>query len=92
MVDIMHHLHQYVPCIKHLEEKVISTGEKVVLTKESRHRILFGGDQRTAARARSAIRAKANSETPSKRLEGLIHRVLKTGTRRPILWDKLVKT
>ena len=60
MVEIMHHIHQYVPCVSNSEESVIFSGEKVIVTKENMHRILVGGDQMTAARARSAIRAKGN--------------------------------
>ena len=72
MVDIMEHLHQYVPTAKYSEEKFISTGEKVLEEKAKFHPILVGGDQLTVARARSAIKVKVNSHTPSKRLSGII--------------------
>ncbi len=68
----MKHLHQYVPSVETVEEVQLSTQEKVDLCKEAVHKILVGGDQMTAARARSAKRARANSEKPSRRLEGLI--------------------
>ncbi len=71
MVDIMTHIHQYVPSVSYTEEKIVS-GEKVMVTKERMHRLLIGGDQMTAARARSAIKSKINGETPSKKFEGLI--------------------
>ena len=36
------------------------------------HKILFGGDQLTAARARGAQRIRMNSTSPQEKLEGLI--------------------
>ena len=51
------------------EESVISSGEKVIVTKENMHQILV---EMTAARARSAIRAKGNAQTLTKKLEGRI--------------------
>ena len=35
-------------------------------------KILFGGDQLTAVRARSAVRAKINSTSAASRLQGII--------------------
>lgn len=72
MVDIMSHVHQYVPTVAHTEEVTLTTGEKVVVNRESMYPLLFGGDQMTASRARSAKKVKRNSETPSKRLEGIV--------------------
>lgn len=72
MVDIMRHIHQYVPTVEHVEEITLSTGEEVRVCREAMHQILVGGDQMTAARARSAKKAQANGEKPSCRLEGLI--------------------
>lgn len=72
MVDILTHIHQYVPTISYEEMKAISSGEDVTIIKEKLHQILVGGDQMTAARARSAKKAKSNGMTPSKRLEGII--------------------
>lgn len=72
MVDILTHTHQYVPSMSYKEMKNISTGENVVIEKERMHPILVGGDQMTAARTRSAKKAKVNAETPSKRLEGIV--------------------
>ena len=60
MIDIMTHIHQYVPCYVHEEERDIQ-GEMVKVAKESVYPILFGGDQLTASRARSAKKAKVNS-------------------------------
>lgn len=72
MVDIMTHLHQFVPSVSSTEEEVVSNGERVQVVKEKMHKLLVGGDQMTATRAKSAIKAKMNAETPSKRLDGLI--------------------
>ena len=58
MIDIMTHIHQYVPCYVHEEERDIQ-GEMVKVAKESVYPILFGGDQLTASRARSAKKAKS---------------------------------
>ena len=72
MVDILAHIHQYVPSVSFSEDREISTGETVQVHKASMHPILFGGDQMTASRSRSAIKAKANGESPLSRLEGII--------------------
>ena len=68
MVEIMKHLHQYVPYVERVEEVEVSTQEKVDLCKEAVHKILVGGDKTTAVRVRSDKRARANSDTPLKRL------------------------
>lgn len=73
MVDILSHLHRYVPMVEYTEDAVVpSTDITVPVSKASVHPILIGGDQLTAARARSALKAKANEDKPSLRLEGLI--------------------
>ena len=59
MIDIVKHIHQYVP-IK--EGKV-------------KYRVFLGGDQLTAERARSAQRAKIQSPTFERQLQGLIPKV-----------------
>jgi hypothetical protein len=69
MVDIMAHLHQYVPRVD-LSEGTTSgykSSEHVWF-----HKVLVGGDQLTAARARSSKMHMANGQTPYQRLEGLI--------------------
>lgn len=71
MVDIMSHIHQYVPSVSSVHKEVVMD-EEVEIVKEQMHQVLMGGDQMTAARARSAILAKANAESPSKCLQGLI--------------------
>ena len=73
IVDIMSHLHQYVPAIEHTKRVTIkSTGEEVDVHQATFHKILIGGDQLTAARARGAKKMRANSVSPLTRLEGLI--------------------
>ena len=72
MVDIMTHLHQYVPTLSSSHDRIISTGETVKEERAAIHSILIGGDQLTVARTRGAIKAKVNSQTPSKRLSGII--------------------
>ena len=72
MVDIMTHLHQYIPAVTSLQQRSISTGTTCTEEKARIHHILVGGDQLTAARARSAIKGKVNSQTPSKRLSGIV--------------------
>ena len=54
------------------------------------HRILIGGDQLTAARARSAQKAKLNAQTPSKRLEGLVSVVEDWHTKANLLGVSIV--
>ena len=74
MVDIMSHLHQYVPTVTYMDNISISDEEESVLQVPHAifHKILFGGDQLTAARARGAQKIRMNSISPKTRLEGLI--------------------
>ena len=72
MVAILKHLHQYVPYVTYSETKSMSSGEKEELVKAKFHRVLVGGNQLTAARARHLIKAKVNSQTPIKQLKGII--------------------
>ena len=56
MIEILTHLHQYVPLKNFTKEMFISSIEKVVTQQETvLSNILFCGDQLTAARARGAI-------------------------------------
>ena len=71
MVDIMTHLHQYVPTLSSSHDCII-TGETVKEERAAIHSIIIGGDQFTVARTRGAIKAKVNSQTLSKRLSGII--------------------
>ena len=73
MVDIMSHLHQYVPTVEYTEKISVTDSDGYVeIPQAIFHRILFGGDQLTAARARGAERIRMNSVSPQARLEGLI--------------------
>ena len=50
MVDIMSHLHQYIPAQEFTEDVALpNTGGTVPVQKAVMHSILFGGDQLTAA-------------------------------------------
>ncbi len=73
MVEIMTNLQHYVPLVEYSEDHFIpSLGEAVQVPKASFHRVLVGGDQLTAARARGAKMAKVNADSPISRLEGLV--------------------
>lgn len=72
MVDIMSHLHQYVPAVEYTRQVFIPTGETVETQEASLHTVLFGGDQLTVARSRGAKKARANSISHATRLDGLI--------------------
>lgn len=73
MVEIITHLHQYVPVSNYEERRSIpGCDEDVIVHKAKVHPIVFGGDQLTKVRAVSAIKIKSNGENPSTRLEGFI--------------------
>ena len=55
-----------------VEERVISSGKKVKEERTALHPIIVGGDQLTAARARSAVKSKKNAHTPTKSLSGIV--------------------
>ena len=72
MVDIMTHLHQYVPTLKYSEHVPIPNSEESInVQKAVFHNIFIGGDQLTAARARGAKKLRVNSVSPVVRLDGL---------------------
>ncbi len=69
----MKHVHDhYIPYKEYTEVKTLSTGETATVVKAKHHPILFGGDQLTAARMRSAQKARMNGESPSDKLCGII--------------------
>ena len=73
MVEIMSHLHQYIPVVEGTKNvHVPIPGEEVQVSQASLHPILFGGDQPTTARARGAIRARVNSLSAVTHLDGVI--------------------
>ena len=71
MVDIMSHLHQYVPAATYTKTTLVCSTEETV-EHAAFHKILFGGDQLTVARARSSQKVMANSVSPVDSLHGLI--------------------
>ena len=72
MVKIMKCVHQYVPVAEHERQVQVNRETTVVQSHSKVHRILFGGEQLTAARIRGAQEAKCNSLTSTKRFDGLI--------------------
>ena len=73
MIEIVRHVHQYVPAIEYEEEEVIpSNGQVVKVCKAIFNQVLLGGDQLTAVRAREARKAKVSSDIPSIRMEGIV--------------------
>ena len=71
MIDIVSCIHQYVPTVPNIHQKVLSTGVTVDVDQSSFHNIIFGGDQLTCTRARSAIVDKVNSQKPCRRFFGI---------------------
>ena len=71
MVEIMSH-HQYVPSHQYIKKVFVTgTGQEVDVSEVIFKKILFGGDQLTATRGRSAKRARSNSLSSITRLDGL---------------------
>ena len=73
MVEIMSHLHEYVPAYFYTRRQVIPSTQECVEVPEANFRaILLGGDQLTCASTRGAKKAKVNSPLPKSRLDRLI--------------------
>ena len=74
MIEIMkHHHEEYVPFVAKETPIFIETLQEAVTFKATEmHSILFGGEQLTAAQARSAKRNIANGDSDSVKLLGLI--------------------
>ena len=73
MIEILSHLHQYVPIKKHTSLVYVPSKDVIVsLESATVKQLLIGGDQLSTARARGAIKAMANATTPNKRLDGFI--------------------
>ena len=65
MVEIMSHLYQYIPSWMDLENfSIQGMAVSVQVPRAILQKILFGGDQLTAARARGAQRIRINSTSP----------------------------
>lgn len=93
MVDIMAHMHQYVPIIESSEEVYVpSLDEKVELCKARCFPIIIAGDQLTAARARGAKEVKCNSVSPTSRFEGLIPTATDWHTKQALLGVKNIRS
>ena len=68
----MTQLNKYVPSVEKNQECLVeSIGERVHLKKAEEHCLLFGGDQLTAVRARSAQLNVMNSDDDHQKLLGL---------------------
>ena len=73
MVEIMSHLHQYVPATEHTKTVFVpSTGEMVQVKHAVFNKIFVEGDQLTVVRARGSQNVMDNSISPSFRMHGLI--------------------
>ena len=73
MVDVLQELQKYVPSKSGVNAvPVPGTNEVRSLKEISFHRLLFGGDQLTAKRARGGVRIRNNSTNGADRLEGLL--------------------
>ena len=88
MIDIMDHLHKYVPSLRTTEDVTFqSTGEHAVANRVHFHPIIFGGDQLTVKRARGGQKIRSNSKTEDHKLGGLVPVALqKTGTLKWCCW------
>ena len=73
MVDILQELQKFVPSKSETKDvQVPDTNEVRSLSEIAFHRLLFGGDQLTAKRARDGVRIQNNSTNSADRLEGLL--------------------
>ena len=73
IVDVLQELHKYVPSKSETKEVQVPGTNKVrSLSEIAFHRVLFGGDQLTAKRARGGVRIRNNSTNSADRLEGLL--------------------
>ena len=73
IVDILQELQKLAPSKSQTNDvPVPNTTEVRSMTETDFHRLLFGGDQLTAKRARGGIRIRNNSTNNADRLEGLL--------------------
>ena len=74
MLDILKHLHKYVPMVESSSTEVVDVDgveEETTVTHQELHKILLG-DQLTVERARGIQDIRENSNNPSHCLEGLV--------------------
>ena len=73
IVDVLQELQKYVPSKSEMKDvHVPGTNEVRPLREIAFHRVLFGGDQLTAKRARGGVRIRKNSTNSADHLEGLL--------------------
>ena len=72
MSRIMDELHKYVPAKDIHCQNILPNGETDEETTEKLYQVLFGGDQLTVARARSAIGMRRTHDSNKEKLQGLI--------------------
>ena len=73
MIDILEHLHQYVPTTTGTVELPLpDTGEKMTIPETDFHTLVFGGDQLTAKRARGGQAIRCNSVKEEHKLLGIL--------------------
>ena len=73
MVGIITESQQYVPMVEMMKVVYVPSLKRTAKVATALgHRILFAGDQKTAARARGAQKAKVYEVSPSSKLVGLI--------------------
>ena len=70
MIDIMLHLHKYVPS-KTIDQTLTVGESEHTVRDEHLYPLLFGGDQLSVARYRGSKSIRRCSTTPTKRLEGM---------------------
>jgi L1 cell adhesion molecule like protein len=72
MCEIMDILHKYVPSTTSTHNTTLPNGENYSYTQDNLFEILFGGDQLTVTRARSAIGIRRTHDSDKEKLLGLI--------------------
>ena len=73
MIEIMEHVHQYVPTNTETVEIDLPTiDDKLKVTKTNVHTTVFAGDLLTAKRARGSQKIRSNSITPTEQISGLL--------------------
>ena len=68
MIEILNHIHKYVPVEKTVSDEGVVTSSVIL-------QVFLGGDQLTEERARNARSGRAHDETKLERLEGVITKI-----------------